>query len=167
MAAVRWFPRGEPAGKREAMRRAGLALFGLGALFLSGCEAVYDTHGNLPDPDSVLQIQPGVDDRRQVAELLGSPSSVATFNNRTWYYISKKTKTISFLDPEVLDQEVLAIKFDNAGLVSDMRIYGLENARPITPDPNATPTSGKELTILQQLMGNIGRFSSGATSKGY
>ena len=45
------------------MRRAGLALFGLGALFLSGCEAVYDTHGNLPDPDSVLQIQPGVDDR--------------------------------------------------------------------------------------------------------
>jgi outer membrane protein assembly factor BamE (lipoprotein component of BamABCDE complex) len=96
-----------------------------------------------------------------VAELLGSPSSVGTFNAKIWYYISKRTKTISFFDPEILDQEVLQITFDNAGLVSDMRIYGLENARTITPDPNITPTSGKELTIVQQLMGNIGRFSSG------
>jgi outer membrane protein assembly factor BamE (lipoprotein component of BamABCDE complex) len=164
MAHGTGIPQGQAPGKREAMRRAGLALFSLGAICLSACEAVYDTHGNLPDPDSVLQIQPGIDDRRQVAELLGSPSAVATFNNRTWYYISKKTKTVSFLDPVVLDQEVLAIQFDNAGLVSDMRIYGLENARDITPDPNSTPTSGKELTILQQLMGNIGRFSSGAKS---
>ena len=147
------------------MRRAGLVMLSLGALLLGGCEAVYDTRGNQPDPDSVLQIQPGVDDRRQVAELLGSPSSVGTFNAKIWYYISKRTKTISFFDPEILDQEVLQITFDNAGLVSDMRIYGLENARTITPDPNITPTSGKELTILQQIMGNIGRFSSGA-SKG-
>jgi outer membrane protein assembly factor BamE (lipoprotein component of BamABCDE complex) len=145
------------------MKRAGLALLSLGAVILSDCTPVYDTHGNLPDPDSVLQIQPGVDDRRQVAELLGSPSSVATFNAKTWYYISKRTKTVSFLDPVVLDQEVLAIKFDNTGVVSDMRIYGLENARQITPDPNVTPTSGKELTILQQLLGNIGRFGSGST----
>ena len=61
---------------------------------------------------------------------------------------------------------MLQINFDNAGLVSDMRIYGLENARTITPDPNVTPTSGKELTILQQLMGNIGRFSSGSQRQG-
>ena len=106
-----------------------------------------------------------MDDRRQVAELLGSPSTVGTFNAKIWYYISKRTKTISFLDPEILDQEVLQINFDNAGLVSDMRIYGLENARTITPDPNVTPTSGKELTILQQIMGNIGRFSSGAKAR--
>jgi outer membrane protein assembly factor BamE (lipoprotein component of BamABCDE complex) len=148
------------------MRKAGLALLSLGAVLLGGCEAVYDTRGNLPDPDSVLQIQPGVDDRRQVAELLGSPSTVGTFNARIWYYISKRTKTVSFFDPEILDQEVLQINFDNAGLVSDMRIYGLENARTITPDPNVTPTSGKELTILQQLMGNIGRFTSGSQGSG-
>ena len=106
-----------------------------------------------------------MDDRRQVAELLGSPSTVGTFSAKTWYYMSKWTKTVSFLDPEILDQEVLQINFDNAGLVSDMRIYGLENARTITPDPNITPTSGKELDRTQQIMEDIGRFSSGA-SKG-
>ena len=45
------------------MRKAGLALLSLGAVLLGGCEAVYDTRGNLPDPDFVLQIQPGVDNR--------------------------------------------------------------------------------------------------------
>jgi outer membrane protein assembly factor BamE (lipoprotein component of BamABCDE complex) len=58
---------------------------------------------------------------------------------------------------------VLAIRFDNAGVISDMKLYGLEDARAIEPDPNSTPTSGKQLTLLQQLLGNIGRFGGGGT----
>ncbi|MEA2783073.1 MAG: hypothetical protein QOK29_4617 [Rhodospirillaceae bacterium] len=146
------------------MKQASLLAFSLGAAILSGCQATYDTRGNLPDPDAVLQVQPGIDDRKQVTQILGSPSSVATFNDKTWYYISKKTKRVSFWDPTVLDQEVLAIKFDDNGVVSDMKLYGLEDARNVTPDPEVTPTSGHELTILQQLIGNIGRF--GGNGKG-
>jgi outer membrane protein assembly factor BamE (lipoprotein component of BamABCDE complex) len=145
------------------MRKAYLTLLSLGAINLGACEAVYDTRGNLPDPDAVLQLQPGVDDRRQVQELLGSPSTVATFNDKTWYYISKRTRRVSFWDPKVLDQQILAIRFDTGGVISDMRLYGLEDARAIQPDPNSTPTSGKELTLLQQLLGNIGRFGGGGT----
>ena len=63
----------------------------------------------------VTQIQPGIDDRTQVAKLLGSPSTVATFNDKTWYYISKKTSRIAFWDPTVLDQEVLMVKFLDGG----------------------------------------------------
>jgi len=147
------------------MRKASFLVLSLGAALLAGCQATYDTRGDLPDPDAVLQVQPGVDDRKQVAQLLGSPSTMATFNDKTWYYISKKTKRISFWDPTVLDQEVLAIKFDDNGIVSDMKIYGLEDAKAVTMDPQQTPTSGKELTILQQLLGNIGRFGSGSGSK--
>ena len=145
------------------MRKACLALLSVGAFHLAACEAVYDTRGNQPDPDAVLQLQPGVDDRRQVAEVLGSPSTVATFSDKTWYYISKRTRRVSFWDPQVLDQQVLAIRFDNAGVISDMKLYGLEDARAIEPDPNSTPTSGKQLTLLQQLLGNIGRFGGGGT----
>jgi outer membrane protein assembly factor BamE (lipoprotein component of BamABCDE complex) len=65
------------------MRKACLALLSVGAFHLAACEAVYDTRGNQPDPDAVLQLQPGVDDRRQVAEVLGSPSTVATFSDKT------------------------------------------------------------------------------------
>jgi outer membrane protein assembly factor BamE (lipoprotein component of BamABCDE complex) len=134
------------------------------AAMLSACSPTIDTRGNLPDSDTVLQVQPGIDDRTQVAKLLGSPSTLATFNDKTWYYISKKTSRIAFWDPDVLDQEVLMVKFDDAGIVSDMKVYGLEDAHAVTPDPNETPTSGRELTILQQLLGNLGRFGGNAGS---
>lgn len=144
------------------MSKAGFLVFSTCAAMLSACAPTLDSRGNLPDPDAVLQVQPGVDDRTQVAKLLGSPSSVATFNDKTWYYISKKTSRIAFWDPDILDQEVLMVKFDDTGLVSDMKVYGLENAHDITPDPNETPTYGRELTILQQLLGNLGRFGGGS-----
>lgn len=143
---------------REAMRQASFLFLGICAAILWGCQATVDQRGNLPDPDTVLQVQPGVDDRDQVAKVLGSPSTIATFNDKTWYYISKKTSRIAFWNPTVLDQEVLMVKFDDSGIVSDMKLYGLEDGRNVTHDPNITPTSGREFTILQQLIGNIGRF---------
>ena len=127
---------------------------------ISACSPMVDARGNLPDDDAVLQVQPGIDDRSQVAKLLGSPSAMATFNDKTWYYISKKTSRVAFWDPTVLDQEVLMVKFDDSGVVSDIKVYGLEDAHVVTPDPNETPTSGRELTILQQLLGNLGRFGN-------
>lgn len=146
------------------MRTALFLVLGMSIVALAACEAQLDTRGNLPDPEVVLQVQPGIDNRQRVAELLGSPSAVSTFNDKTWYYISKKTSQVAFFDPEVLDQEVLIITFDDGGTVSDMKLLGLEDAHQIVPNPNVTPTSGRELTILQQLMGNVGRF--GNTSGG-
>ncbi len=142
------------------MNKASFLVLSTCAAMLSACSPTIDARGNLPDPDAVLQVQPGVDDRTQVAKILGTPSSVATFNDKTWYYISKKTSRVAFWDPDILDQEVLMVKFDDTGLVSDMKVYGLEDAHNVTPDPNETPTYGRELTILQQLLGNLGRFGS-------
>lgn len=119
-----------------------------------------DTRGNLPDPETVLQVQPGVHDRNQVVSILGTPSTVATFEDNTWYYISRRTERIAFFKPEVVDQQVLVVKFDDDGLVSEMKVYGLEDSQEIEPVDRVTPTAGRELTVLQQLFGNIGRFNT-------
>ena len=142
------------------MRTALFLALGVSVAALAACEAQLDTRGNLPDPEVVLQVQPGIDNRQQVAELLGSPSTMGTFDDKTWYYISKKTKRYGFLEPQVLDQEVLIVKFDDAGTVSDMKLLGIEDAHQVVPNPNETPTSGRELTVLQQLLGNVGRFGN-------
>lgn len=132
---------------------------------LAGCSPRVDQRGNLPDPDAVLQVQPGIHDRTQVAEILGSPSTIGTFDDQTWYYISKRTETLAFLEPDVVDQEVLVVKFDDTGVVSDMRVYGLEDGRLVEPVGRETPTSGNELTVLQQLLGNLGRFTEGTETR--
>jgi outer membrane protein assembly factor BamE (lipoprotein component of BamABCDE complex) len=135
---------------------AGGSMFGL-----SACSPIIQQEGNVPDPDQVVQINPGIDDKNRVMQLLGSPSAVSTFEDHTWYYISRRTEQVAFLDPTVSDQEVLAIDFNPSNVVDDMKIYGLENGRMVQSVQRVTPTHGNDLTIVQQLLGNLGRFNSG------
>jgi outer membrane protein assembly factor BamE (lipoprotein component of BamABCDE complex) len=129
------------------------------AAALAACAPMIDTRGNMPPPEVVSTIQPGVTTRTQVSQLLGSPSSVATFNDRTWYYIGRKTETVAFLSPEVTEQQILVIKFDEAGVVQDFEKRGMESAREVAMNDRETPTAGHSLGFFEQLFGNIGRFS--------
>jgi len=146
----------------RAARRV-VMLSGLLSAVLLGCAPRVDQRGNLPDPDDVLAIQPGVDDKGKVFQLLGSPWTAGTFDDKIWYYISKKTETLAFLPPDVVEQEVLEVQFDDGGIVKNMRLYGYEDGHEIEPVSRITPTGGQELTFLKQLLGNIGRFNTPAT----
>jgi outer membrane protein assembly factor BamE (lipoprotein component of BamABCDE complex) len=139
----------------------------LSALALGACAPTLDQRGNLPDPDDVLAIEPGVQSKEQVAQLLGTPSTVGTFDDKTWYYISKRTETTAFFTPDITDQQVLVVKFDAADVVEKVQLYSMDDAYEIEPVDRTTPTYGQKLTILQQLFGNIGRFTKGETKPGY
>src|SRR5262245_17922782 len=130
---------------------------------LAACSPRIDQRGNLLDPDAVLAVKPGVQTKDQVAQLLGTPSTVATFSDKTWYYISKRTETTAVFASHITDQQVLFIKFDDANIVQKVQFYGQDAAYEIEPVSRTTPTYGQRLTLLQQLFGNIGRFSKGET----
>ncbi len=162
---------GGPQGKRRGLwhRIPAVTLLGLtlGTLLMaSACSARIDQRGNKPDEDEVVQINPGVDDKNRVAQLLGYPSTVSTFSDKTWYYISKRTKTVAFWHPELLEQEVLQIHFDDHDVVQDMKIYSEKDGRQIAYVDRTTPTPGNDLTILQQLLGNLGKFNTLDKGKG-
>ena len=129
------------------------------ALMLAACAPRIETSGNLPDPERLAEISDGGFSREEVAEILGSPSSVAALGGEVWYYISKRTETLAFFEPEVSDQQVVVIRFDEKGMVSQVQTLGLEQARTIEPAERETPTAGNELTFFDQLIGNVGRFN--------
>jgi outer membrane protein assembly factor BamE (lipoprotein component of BamABCDE complex) len=147
---------------RTPAQLAALLLATATAVGLSACSARIDQRGNLLDPDAVLAVQPGIQTKDQVAQLLGTPSTRATFDDKTWYYISKRTETTAFFPPDVTDQQVLVVKFDDTDVVEAVKIYGMNDAFEIDPVARTTPTYGQRLTILQQLFGNIGRFTKPA-----
>jgi len=137
---------------------------GLG-LLLGGCQAKIVQHGNVPDEDQVVQIQPGQDDKNRVEQLLGSPSTTGTFGEDVWYYVSKRTSQTAFFEPDIIDQGVLAVAFDGEGIVQDLKVYDQTDGRLVVMVDRVTPTHGNELTILQQMLGNLGRFNPGGENK--
>ena len=138
---------------------------GLGLLALAGCDLPTTQRGNLPKADALNQVKPGITDKQTVTRLLGTPSATAAFDDHTWYYISNETKQVAFLDPQLLDQQVVAIRFNDQGIVVGVDRKGLSDANAITPNPNATPAPGREYTFLEQLIGNFGKFNSGSGDK--
>lgn len=142
------------------------APFGLCLLAAVACAPRVEVHGFILDDERLQQIEIGGHDRAAVEALLGSPSSIASFRGETWYYISRRTETVAFFEPEVKDQRVLAISFDlGTGTVAAVDSYDLADGRSIPLVERRTPTRGKELGLLEQLFGNIGRFNSGPSDR--
>jgi len=136
--------------------RTGLAVLLAGSLL--ACTPRVDVRGNVPDPERLAEIVPGEIAKEEVAEILGSPSSVATFGQETWYYVSQRTETLAFFEPEIKERKVVILRFDKEGLVSEVRTLTADDGQTVNPIERRTPTAGNELDFIDQLLGNIGRF---------
>ena len=139
------------------LRRAALAV--ALSVAVAACGPVTATRGNLIDNDRLQQIEVGQTTANDVFTILGTPTSVSTFDDRTWYYIGERTEQLAFFDPNIAERRVLRIRFDEAGTVAELAELGAEDAIEVDPIDRETPTLGRQITILEQLLGNIGRFS--------
>ncbi len=141
------------AGRAWAAGAAALLI----ALGLGACSPRTNTHGNLVDPQLLEQVKPGALNKDQVQTLLGTPSSISTFDQNTWYYIGKQTQRIAFLDPDVLDQKVVAIEFDSKGTVKAIHQYGEADGKEVDMVARTTPTGGKSYGMFDQILGSPDR----------
>ncbi len=140
-------------------QQLGAALLTLVALPLAACAPEISTHGYRLDEATLAQLEPGLTTRDQALQLLGSPSSVATFDDRVWYYVTQRTERRSFYQEQVVDQQVVAVTFDDRDRISSIDQHGIDDAREIELVSRETPTSGNELNVFEQFIGNIGRFN--------
>ena len=126
---------------------------------MTGCAPTIDNRGFVPDPDLVAEIRVGVDNKMSVGQMLGNPTNVSTFDDDTWYYVSRRAENFAFFEENLLDQKILAISFDETGHVSEIEQHGIEEARHIDLVKRKTPTRGKKLGFFEQVLGNMGRFN--------
>jgi outer membrane protein assembly factor BamE (lipoprotein component of BamABCDE complex) len=133
-----------------------LGLAGVAAFALSGC-VEQSTKGHIFDEELIAKIKPGVDGQ-QVLQTIGTPSTVSTVGNQTWYYISQDTvRRFRFMSPTVTNQRVLAINFTKNLKVESVHNYGIEDGKVFDFSKNETPTGGAELSVVKQLLRATGQ----------
>ena len=147
----------------RAFSAAATILLGLAA---AACSPTVTNHGHRIDADNLAEIRPGVTSREEVYRLLGSPSSTGTFNGERWYYISQRNEQMSFYQSEVTAQDVVAVDFDRAGVVADLQRHDISEAKHVEVSEEETRTLGNELSVIEQFLGNVGRFNTDPNAAG-
>lgn len=126
------------------------------ALTLGACAPVTAYNGFQALDVKPSEIKVG-EDRTAVLGKLGSPSQVATFDKDLWYYVSATTEKYAYYKPRTTKREVTAIQFDKDQKVSEVKSLTLRDGYQLAYGKRETPTRGRELSILEQLLGNVGR----------
>ena len=138
-------------------RRARLVMAGLVvALSVSGCTQLKGRQGYVVDPVLTGAITPGVDNRESVEKTLGRPTFTGQFGTNEYYYVSRETRQLAFARPRPIDQQVLRVRFDEAGNVAAVDRTGLELVSKISPEGDKTPTLGRHRSFFEDIFGNIG-----------
>jgi len=139
------------------------------ALALAGCsffEAPAQVRGNRVGPDALKELVPGTSTRADVTSLLGSPTTRATFDDNKWVYIGEVTRPEIGRTQGVLQQQVIVLTFDQAGVLREVQQLTQKDSKPVDVVARATPSPGSSASFMQQLLGNVGRFNVPASTEG-
>ncbi len=151
------------AGTGHLVRLGGIAAATALALIVSACNTEPQLRGYIPDEKALGQLKPG-EDAQAVLQTMGTPSTVSTVGNQTWYYISQTTtQRLRFMKPTIVDQRVLVVVFNKNMKVERVASYGLQDGVVFDFISRTTPTSGAELTLVRQLLGAAGAVAGAAS----
>lgn len=132
------------------------------AVVSTACNPILRTHGYIPTEEKPQAVNPDTDTKTSVLARLGNPSIETTFSEEleedTWYYINSVRQRYAYLRPQIQDRTITAIHFNVDGQVTKVAEYGLEDGVPVNYVDRKTPTRGRELSVLEQIFGTIGRL---------
>lgn len=127
---------------------------------VASCSPIVDLRGHSEEQADYSQIIPGQSTKDDVAAILGTPSAKSNFGDETWFYITEKRETYGMLAPQIADQSVTSVKFDSAGLVEELSKTDKDKSKQVEFVEKTTPTEGRKMGVMEQLLGNFGKFST-------
>jgi len=129
------------------------------ALGLVACNPTLRNHGYIASADAKPQeIEANSDTKATVLSRLGNPSIKSTFDDDTWFYLTSVRQRLAYLRPITEERTITAVTFNDDGQVTKVAEYGIENGQYVNYVDRETPTRGKELSMLEQIFGTIGRI---------
>ena len=125
---------------------------------ISACTPTQSNRGNMVEDFRMAEVTLGISTKTNVLKSLGSPTTIAPFDDNVWYYIGQKMEKRGIFDPKVVDEKVVVVAFDAEGIVQTME--EIDTARiDIPKSREKTPTGGNDVSFVEQLLGNVGRFN--------
>jgi len=132
----------------------------LGLVALSACSPVYQYHGFAPSEQDLAEIQVGLDTRTTVESIIGKPGASGLLADSGWYYVRSEFKHELWKAPEEINREVVAISFDDQGVVTNVERFGLDRGEVVVLNRRVTDSNVEGISFLKQLFGSASGFNN-------
>ncbi|MFV0386858.1 outer membrane protein assembly factor BamE [Paracoccus sp. (in: a-proteobacteria)] len=141
---------------RQIFILAFVAIFGLAA-----CAPIYRNHGYVPPEIDLQQVVVGETTMDALPALIGRPSAQGLLTGSAWYYVGSRWRYYGARPPQEEQRQVVAITFTDGGVVSNVERFGHERGRIVTLSRRVTDMNITQISLIRQLMGNLGNFQAG------
>ncbi|WP_380052554.1 outer membrane protein assembly factor BamE [Falsihalocynthiibacter sp. SS001] len=129
---------------------------------LASCTSIYRKHGYIPAQQQLDDIVVGVDTTETVASAVGRPSGTGVLKDGDWYFVQSNWRHYGYRQPEEIDRQVVAIRFDSRGVVSNVERFGLENGRVVALSRRMTDSNIQGVSFLNQMFSSFGNLGASA-----
>ena len=140
-------------------------LLSVGLCLLTSCSVEIKEHCKRIGTDLLDKIVPGSTQKEQVLSILGAPSTENDFGNKAWFYIASNNKQTALFGDKLVSRSIIKIMFNDKNTVTKITTLTEKDQNTVEHNQEKTPTAGQEIGILQQLLGNVGRFNANSQSK--
>jgi len=135
------------------------------ALFaLSSCRTL-DIRGQYVDDEALKQLENKKLTKFEVENLIGTPTIIPDYSEDSWYYIQRTLDRRAWLDPKVVEQRIVKVKFDKRGIIEEVTLLDDLHKDGINIISEYTKAYGTELNPMQKFVKNIGRFNKTTDGK--
>ena len=94
-----------------------------------------------------------------VLEKIGSPTFISESEPNTWYYLSRKVKTIPLSKPKLYEQKTTKLVFDKQNALIDVQSLTDDFKGDVMSETTTTFTHGKKETAFEHFYKNFGKFN--------
>ena len=123
------------------------------------CGKIIEQNGVPTDNETLIKLNIGKTTKSQVRKKLGEPLMIDNLSQETWIYFSQKIEKVAFFEPRLSSREVILLKFKN-NILTSKENFSQKDSKIIDITTKKVISGGRKLTVLQQIFGNIGNFSS-------
>lgn len=151
---------------RSLRANIGRALILAAFVGAAGCSDDTRKHGFVPLPEDLAQLAVGVTTRDEAIALIGPPTTRGAVESNTLYYVQSERTRYGPFEPEIVNRELVAVRFTPGGTLSNVERFGLEDGRVVVLSRRITDDGIADVTFIGQLLGAIGNIDAGTIVDG-
>ncbi len=127
----------------------------------SSCVSRLDKHGFMFEFSDHEMLQEGITTKERVLKMMGSPTLISDLDHdEAWIYFAEDFKGFLFLKPEIVERNILVIRFES-DTIKELKKFSLENeAKNLQFVADYTAVDSHKVGFFKSIFSNVGQIKA-------